>query len=230
MASPWISGPSRPGSRAYAGVLISAFGLALSVTLVFLGMRSVMDVGGACADGGPYVSAQPCPDGVAAAMILGMFGLFGFGAIGMWYGGQISGAWAALPFLGWPALFGSLGYNFLAYGLTPPPGSDEGVIWGWVVPGVIFELMAFVPLLVALRWRHEFSSGSSVVRLGLPDLSAGGSATGTASKGSTWRPVGTDDIVSRLERLAALHRAGSLTDTEFEEAKKTLLENARSVG
>ena len=49
-------------------------GLLLCITLVFLGMRTVMDVGGACADGGPYVSAQPCPDGATPALFLGGFG------------------------------------------------------------------------------------------------------------------------------------------------------------
>ena len=37
----------------------------MSMTLLFLGMRAVMDVGGACADGGPFVTAQPCPSGPA---------------------------------------------------------------------------------------------------------------------------------------------------------------------
>ena len=61
-------------------------GLALCITLVFLGMRAVMDVGGACADGGPYVSAQSCPDGSTPALLLGIFGLFLFGGIAMVYG------------------------------------------------------------------------------------------------------------------------------------------------
>ncbi len=49
-----------------------------------------------------------------------------------------------------------------------------------------------------------------------------------------WRVVGrstTDpaptgrgaDLVTRLERLAALHRAGDLTDTEYARAKQALL-------
>jgi hypothetical protein len=41
-------------------------GLSACITLVFLGMRAVMDIGGACADGGPYVSANPCPAVVKA--------------------------------------------------------------------------------------------------------------------------------------------------------------------
>ena len=83
-------------------------------------MRAVMDVGGACADGGPYVSAQPCPDGTPAAMLLGAFGLFGFGALGMASGARIGG-YGWLPLLAWTGLFATLGWNFLDYGLVNPP-------------------------------------------------------------------------------------------------------------
>src|SRR6195952_319708 len=37
--------------------------LGISLAWAFFSMRVVMDVGGSCADGGPYVSAQPCPSG-----------------------------------------------------------------------------------------------------------------------------------------------------------------------
>jgi hypothetical protein len=45
------------------GFLVGLAGIAGSITVVFLGMRSVLDVGGQCASGGPYVIATPCPDG-----------------------------------------------------------------------------------------------------------------------------------------------------------------------
>jgi hypothetical protein len=149
--------------------LTDAIGLALAVaamaaclTLVFLGMRAVMDVGGACADGGPYVSAQPCPDGVAAAMFLGIFGLFGSGALVWRFGSRIGEPFESLPFLAWPALFCSLGWNFLQYGLFPPEG--EGVVWSWLIPGVLFELMGLVPLwgwIVAMRYARSQGSASA---------------------------------------------------------------------
>ena len=37
--------------------------LGLSLTWTFLSMRTVMDVGGACADGGPYVERPAVPGG-----------------------------------------------------------------------------------------------------------------------------------------------------------------------
>jgi hypothetical protein len=124
-------------------------GLALCITLVFLGMRAVMDVGGACADGGPYVSAQSCPDGSTPALLLAIFGLFLFGGIGAVYGSRVGGIWGAAPLLAWSGLFLSLGWNFLDYGLFNPPG-DETVIWGWLVCGVVFVAMGLAPLLGGL--------------------------------------------------------------------------------
>ena len=43
----------------------------------------------------------------------------------------------------WAVLFGSLGWNFLEYGL-----GDDGPVWGWIVCGVVFELMALPAVLV----------------------------------------------------------------------------------
>jgi hypothetical protein len=97
-------------------VLVATFGLAACLTLIWLGMRAVMDIGGACAEGGPFVPVQPCPAGAPAALTLGMLGIFGFGALGIYAGAQIGGGWVAPPLLAWPVLFGSLGWNFLEYG------------------------------------------------------------------------------------------------------------------
>ena len=57
--------------RAYIGSFLSLAGAACGLTWLYLGMRRVMEVGGACADGGPYVSAQPCPEGVPFLIIGG---------------------------------------------------------------------------------------------------------------------------------------------------------------
>lgn len=141
---------------------LSVAGLTLCITLVFLGMRSVMDIGGACADGGPFVPVQPCPDGAPAAMILGIFGLFLFGGLTFGFGAAVGGAWSGLGILAWTGLFASLGWNFLEYGIISPP-EGETVVWGWLIPGVMFEVMAFAPLvlgggaLAAMRGRGRAS-------------------------------------------------------------------------
>ena len=123
-------------------LLISVLLLGLTLTWAFLSMRSVMDVGGSCADGGPYVSAQPCPGGA------GFIGV----AIPVMILATFAGTFAAISLMApnllvpmWTILFGSLGWNFLEYGFTDP----SGTVWGWVVCGVVFELMA-LPGLVAI--------------------------------------------------------------------------------
>ena len=235
-----------PPARAVSWLLVSSFGLAGSITLVWLGMRAVMDIGGACADGGPYVSAQSCPEGVPLLMMLGIFSLFGFGALGFWAGGQVGGPWISLPLLAWPGLFLSLGWNFLEYGVSPPEDFGTGPELGWLIPGVIFVLMGGVPLVVAWRARTILSStGDATIasRLGLPSVGAGGArhapspsiawdpshraADSGPQAASATRPATGDgetgDLVDRLERLARLRRAGDLTNAEYEAAKAELL-------
>lgn len=199
--------------RAIGWLLVSAFGLAACVTVMFLSMRAVMDIGGACGSGGPYVPVRPCPAGVPGLMTISMLGLFGFGGLGLWAGAQVGGGWAALPFLAWPGLFLSLGWNFLEYGIRPP-GDDSGPAIGWLVCGVVFVAMGAIPLLIGISARHELrSDGAAAVarryRLGVP----------AASTPSRSAPVDLD----RLERLTELHRAGDLTDAEFAAAKRLLL-------
>jgi hypothetical protein len=132
-----------------AKAAVGVGGLALCITLAFIGMRAVMDVGGACADGGPYVPAVSCPDGSAPALLFGIFGLFLFGGIAAVYGSRLGGIWAAAPLFAWSGLFLTLGWNFLDYGVFDPPG-DETVIWGWLLCGVLFVAMGLAPLLGGL--------------------------------------------------------------------------------
>ena len=139
--------------RAVAGYLVGVILGSACLTLVFLGMRAVMDVGGACADGGPYVSAQPCPEGTAVAIVGGTFGLFAAGGLMAWFGARLGAGYVALIGLGWPALFISLGYNFLEYGIDPP-GPSTDAEWGFLIPGVMFWAMGGIPLAIGLAgWR-----------------------------------------------------------------------------
>jgi hypothetical protein len=218
-------------------VLVGVFGISASITLIWLGMRAVMDIGGACADGGPFVPVQPCPAGAPAALTLGMLGIFGFGALGIYAGAQIGGGWAGLPLLAWPALFGSLGWNFLEYGLTFEEGA---IVWGWVIPGVIFILMAVVPLWVV--WTARSNAVSLNARFGLP--AARETATDPAPS-LGWDPSHrrgepafrdeppaetSSEAIDRLERLAELRRRGDLTTDEYERFKAALLRETEGAG
>lgn len=52
-----------------------------------------------------------------------------------------------LPLLAWPALFLSLGWNFLEYGLDPPFG---GIAWSWLLRAGLFALLGIPGLWLAL--------------------------------------------------------------------------------
>src|SRR6266542_3438225 len=120
--------PIAPPARKWVLMFVGLAGGVMSLTLLFLAMRAVMEVGGSCASGNtPYA----------------------FTAIGV-----------NLVALAWPALFLSLGWNFLVYGIDPPLGDSPA--WGWLVCAVVFGLMGGVPLVIAIsafrdgrasRWR-----------------------------------------------------------------------------
>jgi hypothetical protein len=120
-------------------IALALYGLvALCLTLLFFGMRAVMEIGGSC--GGAFA---PCPSGTAAtiplAIIVGMFAAFG---------SVLFSLRAGLPVLtgfAWPALFLSLGWNFLEYGISPPHGNVGR--WGMLICGAIFVLLGGIPLI-----------------------------------------------------------------------------------
>jgi hypothetical protein len=138
------------------GVLAGAAGFAAGLTCTYLAMRDLMvEQGGACASGGPYAVATGHECGSEATLlILGIVALLVFGglfaAAASTGGGPGSGMDAS--FLMWAALFGALGFNFLSLGFDLPANmSGAG---GWIVAGVVFELMAIggvVPLIWSAR-------------------------------------------------------------------------------
>jgi hypothetical protein len=125
-------------------LVVSVLVLAVTLVWTFLGMRAVMDVGGSCAEGGPYEIATPCPNGAVllsvAIPVMILSAMLGSGMALL-----VRAPNLLLPM--WAALFGSLGWNFLEYGFT----TDDGLVWGWIVCGVVFELMALpaVGMIVA---------------------------------------------------------------------------------
>lgn len=138
------------------GVVVGAAGFAAGLTCAYLAMRDLMvNSGGACASGGPYqVAAGHACGSEATLLFLGIVGLLLFGALfaGATSAGGGPGSGMDAGFLMWAALFGALGFNFLSLGFDPPASmSGAG---GWVVAGVVFELMALggiVPLIWSAR-------------------------------------------------------------------------------
>ncbi len=178
--------PAQPSGRAIVGAVVGWAGLVACLTAVFLSMRAVLGVGGSCAEGGAYVIAQPCPDGVAAAMSLGIPAGLGFAALASWGCGRIGGIWAATPVLAWSGLFGSLGFNFLDAAWFSAP-AETGVEWGGVICGVLFEVMALAPLVGVFL---AAGSARSSARPGSPSSSSSAGSPGSASDGTTRRPMG----------------------------------------
>jgi hypothetical protein len=217
--------------RAAIAFLVGIAGLAFSMTILWLSMRTVMGIGGACASGGPYVPAVQCPDVVVALTPLSIFGMFIFGGLALWGGAAIDARWAALLFLGWPALFLSLGWNFLEFGVRPPGGDAGDIEWSWIFCGVIFVIMGGGPLL-GVFWGVRQASGARAYAGGRVVIHPRPPNTLTSwppgrSEPSGLAPSGAEpDVAARLERLARLHRAGDLTDAEFEAAKRATLEEA----
>ena len=137
--------------------------LGLSLVWAFLSMRAVMAVGGSCADGGPYVSAQPCPHGA------GLIALAIPVLVAATIGGSIVAAALPAPLLFvpmWAFLFGALGWNFL----DPAFEGQAGSVSGWLVCGVLFELMA-APAVVVLAL--GFAGRSTMTDGGSPPIGSG---------------------------------------------------------
>jgi hypothetical protein len=86
---------------------LGTLGFVVCLALVFESMRSVMDVGGSCASGGPYAISRPCPQGVAWIMPVSIFGMLFFVAIS--FVGVFSQGGPRPYAFAWSALFLALG-------------------------------------------------------------------------------------------------------------------------
>lgn len=207
-------------------ILLALAGTACSITLVFLAMRSVMDVGGACADGGPFVVAQPCPKGVPALLVGGIFGGLLCAGLSLSLGAKHN--LRNLAVFAWSALFLSLGYNFLDFGLNPP--GDESAVWGWLVCAAVFALMGGLPLVVIFR---SIIKNEPIVSPPAPMQVTtlggdGNEVTVITNRDDTSVAFGgranAGTIVSELERLVGLRASGALTDDQFNAAMAKLLD------
>lgn len=215
-------------------VFVSLAGVSCALTMLFLGARAVMGVGGFCAEGGPFEIRQTCPQGTTLLILGGTWGGLAFAGI---YAVQtIKHQVPGFEGLLWSALFLSLGWNFLEFGLDPPGG---GLAWGWLICAVVFGLMGGLPLPAALRsvvrgFRGERQQWQETL---VPPGTARAAAASMAALRRAMRssrtgprspePEPDGDLVSRLERLARLHRDGALDDAEYEAAKRTVLDEER---
>lgn len=241
-------------ARATLWIVVTLAGAATGMTMLYLGMRSVMEIGGACADGGPFVPAVRCPEGVPVMILGGIWGAIICLGVYVWQ--TIKNKVPSFIGFAWPALFLSLGWNFLEFGLNPPFG--EGLEWGWLVCAVLFVLMGGLPLVFVVKpvVRNFFNPkpeperikplpvGQMKARLAASAPSRARKKKAAAAPAKTaWAtlrdmnttPASTtpssahvddepDSMVATLERLQYLHKSGALTDAEFAAAKQRAIE------
>ncbi len=216
---------------------VGTLGFVVCLTLVYESMRSVMDIGGSCASGGPYTISRPCPEGVAWIMPVAIFGMLFFTAISLLASFSEGGP---RPYVfAWSALFLALGWNFLEYGFDPPGG---GTSVSWLVCGFVFVAIGGIPLIglfwkTAARWAlwGPVEEPLRPAPRTLTPAAAGGLVFPPApvvATSPTFRlalpPTEPDqepepDVVDRLERLAELREKGLIDEEEYEQVKDKIL-------
>jgi hypothetical protein len=206
--------PQEPGVIVRKSVL-TFVGLAGSVaclTILYLSMRSVMAVGGTCASGNtPYAIRTPCPTGVPGLMMGSIF--LGLAFLSLY---ALSAVGPNLVFLAWPALFLSLGWNFLDFGLNPP--GDSGGGGGWLVCAVVFFLMGGVPLAIGI-WAVLNGHESKVRTVDAARVRAVGAKTRSLLTSKSSAGGDADDN----KRLDDLRVSGQLSQSEYDAARAAAL-------
>lgn len=224
--------------------LVSLMVLVACLTVLFLTMRAVMAIGGYCASGGPYAIRVQCPEDVVVllpvSIVLGLLAAFVYASSSAKLPGP------RLWPLAWPALFLSLGWNFLEFGLDPPFGA--GPDFAWLLCAVVFFVMGLVPLgilfdkqiLTTLFWNDPPSDrpvdpyvplgysprGHPAPPTAFPPFPVPADFPLSSPVVGESRPVdrGPGEVAESLERLSKLHADGALSDKEFTAAKKRILE------
>ena len=113
----------------------------------------------------------------------------------------------------------------------PPGPPGQGIVWGWLIPGVLFVIMGIAPVLAVLPIGQSGRSGRARERIAYRVAPRGGRAPSKADYqrlANDLRAVedqteDAQDLVSKLERLAAMRESGALTRDEYEQAKRALL-------
>jgi hypothetical protein len=130
---------------------------AFSFTLFCLGLLGVLQVGGTCADGGPYVIAVHCPENTDVFTLGGIYG----GLAAVLAALLIArGFGTRLVVLAWPILFLTLSLPFVLVGVLAFLDGGAPFLFG----GLLFVAMAIAPLVI--EWR---AAGPQRTFLGISD-------------------------------------------------------------
>ncbi len=188
-----------------AGVIAVA-----ALALACVELAKLMDTG-TCASGGPYVSANPCPEGTGTQILLLMGAILVF-VIAMLASGQ------GLFLFG--LLFVALSAMFIRGAIT----DDNFAAAGYTV-GAIFAVMGVVPMFMAIRgWFEDDNSAARSRASGLAAFTqvamAPAPAMAMATVPAQPRPA---DNLAKLQQLGDLHARGVLNDAEFASEKAKIL-------
>lgn len=133
------------------GSAVSWLLFALSFTAFCLGLLGVLQVGGTCADGGPFVISVHCPENTDIFTLGGVYG----GLAAVFIALVVArGFGTRLVVLAWPILFLTLSLPFLISGFP------------FVIGGIVFVIMAIAPLFT--EWR---TAGPQRTFLGITNTS-----------------------------------------------------------
>ena len=188
-----------------------------ALALACVELAKLMDTG-TCASGGPYVSANPCPEGTGTQILL-LIGAILVYVVAMLASGQ------ALFFYG--LLFVALSALFIRGAIT-----DDGFTGVGYTVGAVFAVMGLVPMVIAIRgWfsdddraaRSRASGIASFTQLAQQGVMA---PAPVAFAGPITAPAAAPrpaDNLAKLQQLGDLHARGVLTDAEFAAEKAKIL-------
>jgi hypothetical protein len=178
-----------------------------ALALACVEIAKLMDIG-TCASGGPYVSANPCPEGTGARILLLTGSLFVY-VIAILASGQ------GLFFYG--LLFAALAAVFIRGAIT----DDDFAAVGYGV-GALFAVMGLVPMYLAIRgWFSRDDDTARARATGIAAFTQVAMAPAPVVV-ATAPPVPSDDL-GKLAQLGDLHARGVLTDAEFAAEKAKIL-------
>jgi hypothetical protein len=185
---------------------------------------------GTCASGGPYVSARPCPAGTGTQITVLVGGIFGaligagvYAARGR--GGRPSPV--GIGTIMWVLLFLTMAASVALGAYGPAATGGSGSKTAAVIIGAIFVPMGLAPLLAAPFGRRRAEHARELALHGKRgfDQAPAFAATAPAGPHGTRAPAPSDDDpLTRIERLGELRAKGMITEAEYEEHKRRMLD------
>ena len=131
-------------SQKLGRAVLMLFGLAnIFMSFIVLNelFRSVIAVGGYCAEGGAYEIAIECPENKLILAPIGILSLMVGLGLYLIFRLRIGPSWITAL---WPVAFVGSAWTFLQAGLNPPPNSES--TWPLFVMAVLFGAAGLIPL------------------------------------------------------------------------------------